>query len=270
VRIIQSGAFAFLVIVAVVAATAYVLAPHNYAAQFREHIRESPTKSFPLGTDDLGRDRFSRLLVGTQISLLCALTASFLATGLGAAIGVLAGYSGGWFDEAAGAVIDLFLSLPWFFAMLSLKALLPLDIPASISIAATFLLLAIIGWAPGARVMRAGAAGLRNSPSILYARAYGCGGGRLLCFHILPSLKPILSAQFWTMVPVFLLAEANLGVLGLGISEPLPSLGNMLVDLQNYEQIPGQPWVLAPAFLLVLVVGSLHFVVSGRQKWEQG
>jgi peptide/nickel transport system permease protein len=73
---------------------------------------------------------------------------------------------------------------------------------------------------------------------------------------------------FATHPPVFLLSEANLGLLGLGVSEPMPSWGSMLSELQNYQRIPEAPWMLAPAVLLALVVGSLHFVVSGSQTWE--
>jgi len=91
---------------------------------------------------------------------------------------------------------------------------------------------------------------------------------RLLWFHILPNLRPVLSAQFWILVPVFLLTEANLGLLGLGLTEPLPSLGSMLAELQNYSRIPEAPWILAPALLLILIVANLHFVVSGRDTWE--
>ena len=208
--------------------------------------------------------------MGTRISLLCATAAALLATALGAAIGVAAGYLGGWTDEVASAATDLFLSLPWLFALLSLRALLPLDVSPGVSIAATFLLLAVVGWASGARVVRAGAADMRKSAPVLYARAYGCSGFRLLCYHVLPNLKPVLAAQFWILLPVFLLTEANLGVLGLGIAEPLASLGNMIAELQDYDRIPEQPWILAPAVLLVLIVASLHFVVSRKQKWEQG
>ena len=78
----------------------------------------------------------------------------------------------------------------------------------------------------------------------------------------------MLSAQFWILVPVFLLSEANLGMLGLGVTEPMPSWGGMFAELQNYQRIPEAPWVLSPAVLLALVVASLHFVVSGNQTWE--
>jgi ABC-type dipeptide/oligopeptide/nickel transport system permease subunit len=257
-----------LALVVVMSLGADRFAPHDYAEQFRQHANEPPSRSFLLGTDELGRDRLSRLLEGSRISLLCAAAGAFIATGVAAAIGIMAGYLGGWIDELAGTVIDLFLSLPWLLGLLSLRALLPLNTPPTASVAATFVLFAAVGWAPSARVIRASVAGLRNSGSIIHARAYGCGNTRLLWFHMLPNLKPVLSAQFWVLVPAFVLTEANFGVLGLGINEPLPSWGNMLAELQNYQRIPEEPWLLVPALLLVLVVGSLQFVVSGKNIWE--
>ncbi|MCW5982051.1 MAG: ABC transporter permease [Bryobacteraceae bacterium] len=267
-KALRTAAAAVLIGVAVLAAGADAFARHDYAAQFRDHANEGPSRRFLLGTDDVGRDRFSRLLHGVRVSLLCAPAAALLAIAIGAVIGLAAGYFGGWLDRAAGIAIDLFLSLPWLFALLMLRALLPLDAAGWISIAATFLLLAGVGWASGARVVRASVAGMREAGPILHARAYGCGTWRLLWFHMAPNLRPVLSAQFWVLVPVFLLTEANLGVLGLGVTEPIPSWGNILAELQNYHRIPESPWILAPAALLVLVVGSLHFLVSGRGAWE--
>ena len=269
-KVIRVIALSILAATAILSAGASFLEPHEYSAQFRQHANEPPSYSFLLGTDELGRDRLSRLLEGTRISFVCAGTAALIAMGVGAAIGMVVGYFGSWIDEAAGPIIDLFLSLPWLFALLTLRAFLPLDISPWISIAATFLLLAVVGWAPGARVVRAAAINMRHSGPILHARACGCHGGRLLLFHVLPNLRPVLAAQFWILVPVFLLTEANLGVLGLGITEPLPSLGNMLAELRSYEKIREEPWILAPAILLILIVASLHFAVPGKQKWEQG
>ena len=267
-RIIRVTTRCILALVIALSLGAGFLAPYDYSEQFRQHANEPPSRSFLLGTDELGRDRLSRLFEGSRISLLCAAVAASIATGVATAIGLASGYFGGWVDEAAGAVVDLFLSLPWLLALLSLRALLPLNTSSVASVTATFLLLAAVGWAPSARVIRASVASLRNSGSINHARAYGCGGGRLLWVHILPNLRPVLAAQFWILVPAFILTEANLGVLGLGISEPMPSWGNMLAELQNYQRIPEEPWLLVPALLLVLVVGSLQFVVSGRTIWE--
>jgi ABC-type dipeptide/oligopeptide/nickel transport system permease subunit len=267
-RVIRVIACSILILVIALCLGADLVAPHDYSEQFRQHANEPPSRGFPLGTDELGRDRLSRLLEGTRISLLCAATGAAISTGVASAIGLVAGYFGGWLDEMAGTVVDLFLSLPWLLGLLSLRALLPLNTSPVTSVAATFLLLAAIGWAPSARVIRASVASLRNSASIIHARAYGCGATRLLWFHMLPNLRPVVAAQFWVLLPAFVLTEANLGVLGLGINEPLPSWGNMLAELQSYQKIPDEPWILVPALFLVLVVGSLQFVVSGKSIWE--
>jgi peptide/nickel transport system permease protein len=267
-KLVRTLAVLILAAAIVVSVCAGWLAPHDYATQFRNHAAEPPSRQFPLGTDDLGRDRFARLLEASRISLLCAPAAALVATGIAAGIGVLAGYFGGWLDELLSGTTDLFLSLPWLFALLTLRALLPLNISPLKSFAATFLLLAAVGWASCARVVRASTQAMRTSGPILHARACGCRRTRILWRHVLPNLRPVLSAQFWILVPVFLLTEANLGILGLGIAEPMPSLGNMLAELQDYQKIPESPWILAPAVLLFLVVASLHFVVSGAKAWE--
>lgn len=267
-RTMRISAMCILGLVILLSLGADIVAPHDSTMQFREHTREAPSRAFPLGTDELGRDRFSRLLQGSRISLSCAPAAALAAIVLGAAVGIAAGLCGGWVDQLTTALTDLFLSLPWLFAMLTLRACLPLNISSWASIAATFLLLAVVGWAPGARVVRASVIDMRDAGPVLYARGYGCGPWRLVWVHILPNLRPVLSAQFWILVPVFLLTEANLGALGLGIVEPAPSWGNMLAELQNYQRIPESPWILAPAVLLVLVIGSLHFLVSGRRTWQ--
>jgi peptide/nickel transport system permease protein len=261
-------AVGFLGCISLAALGADVLSPHDYTMQFRQHADEAPSRTFLLGTDELGRDRLSRLLHGMRVSLLCAPAAALLATAIGAGFGVAAGYFGGWVDEAATSLTDLFLSLPWLFVLLSLRAMLPLNVSPYISIAAIFGLIALVGWASGARVVRASVIRMRSAGAMLHATAYGCSGWRLLSVHVAADLKPVLSAQFWIFVPVCLLAEANLGMLGLGVAEPMPSWGNLLAELQNYQRILEMPWILTPGILLVLVVASLHFVVSGNNTWE--
>jgi peptide/nickel transport system permease protein len=257
-----------LIAATIVAMAAGFFTPHDYAAQFRDHANEPPSRAFPLGTDELGRDRFSRLLFGARVSLLLALSTALLSLAIAASVGLVAGYLGGWPDRIANGCIDLFLSLPWLFLLLTLRALLPLNTSPAASLLITFLLLGLVGWASGARVVRASVTGLRNSAPVLQARASGCRNWQLVWFHILPNLKPVLAAQFWILVPVFLLTEVNLGLLGLGVAEPMPSWGNMLAELQNYQRIGEAPWILAPAVLLVVVVSSLHIVLSGSKTWE--
>lgn len=242
-----------------------VLAPAPYAKQFREHPNEPPSPQFPLGTDELGRDRLSRLLHGTRLSLLLAPAAALLSTLIAAMVGGLAGYLGGWWERLALAGTDLFLSLPWLFLLLTVRAALPLDAPPLASVVITFGLLGLLGWAGAARVARAGARSLVSADFVLQARATGSGGLRLLATHVLPNLKPALAAQFWISIPVFILDEANLGMLGLGVNDPLPSWGNLLRELENVSGVFANLWMLAPLALLVTVVSCFHVILAGER-----
>src|SRR5262249_26087286 len=126
----------------------------------------------------------------------------------------------------------------------------------------TFVLLGCLGWAAPARILSATAGTIRSGEFILQARAYGCPGVRVLLRHVFPNLRAVLSAQFWIAVPGFILAEANLGLLGLGVGEPMPSWGNMLRSLENFEAVRANPWMLAPLVVMVMIVGCFHLVVQ--------
>jgi peptide/nickel transport system permease protein len=267
-KVVRRIAIIFLLVTSAVTLTADFFAPYDYAEQFRDHASEPPSRAFPLGTDEFGRDRLSRLLQACRTSLLLAIGTALLAMSLATVIGVIAGFGGRFVDSAFSSGMDLMLSLPWLFVLLTLRAMLPLNTPPIASTAATAVLIGLVGWAPAARVVRASVIGLRNSAPIIYARACGVKGRRLFFFHLLPNLKPVLRAQFWIFVPVFLLTEANLGLLGLGVPEPMPSLGSMLSELQNYDRIPDAPWILAPAIMLLGVITSLHLALAEVKTWE--
>jgi peptide/nickel transport system permease protein len=241
------------------------LAQHSYAEQSREFISVPPSAHFWLGTDELGRDRFARLLYGTRVSLLLAPGAALLSTLLAGLIGGAAGYLGGRWERLVTAGVDLFLSLPWLFLLLAVRALLPLNTSPVTSVAITFLLLGCLGWAGPARIIRAGTRTLVNSDYLVQASAIGISRWRLFWRHLLPNLRPILLAQFWISVPLFILSEANLGLLGLGVSEPLPSWGALLRELENYSAVLENPWMLAPAVLLVLVVACLQMLLRTEE-----
>ncbi len=266
IRAAQAIALALLALVALASLAAGWIAPSTYAEQFRDSISAPPSARFLLGTDDLGRDRFARLLYGTRVSLLLAPAAALLSTLLAAFIGGLAGYLGGRWERYVTSGIDLFLSLPWLFLLLAARALLPLNTSPITSVAITFLLLGCLGWATPARIIRAGTRTLVNADFLTQARASGISGVRLFWRHLLPNLRPILLAQFWISVPVFILSEANLGLLGLGVSEPLPSWGSLLRELENYTAVLQNPWMLAPVVLLVVVVACLQVILRTEER----
>ncbi|MBI3680863.1 MAG: ABC transporter permease [Acidobacteria bacterium] len=236
------------------------IAPYPYDLQIRDMTNAAPSARFWLGADELGRDRFSRLLYGSRISLLLAPAAALIAVGAAALIGGVGGLLGGVWDRLAMAAADLFLSLPWLFLLLMVRAALPLNTPPVASVLVTFALLGSLGWAGAARVIRVRARTLATADFAIQARACGTSRWRLLMVHVLPNLKAVMAAQFWISIPLFVLAEANLGLLGLGVSEPLPSWGNLLRDLENFHRVRDQPWLLAPAALLILVVGCFQLL----------
>ena len=248
-----------------IALLANFLAPAPYTMQFRDFISAPASRHFLLGTDELGRDRWSRLLYGTRISLLLAPAAALLSTTMAVLIGGVAGYFGGWWDRTVVRVIDVFLSIPWLFLFLIVRALLPLNAPPLESVILTFTVMGLLGWASPARVIRAGAQSLRNSGLVLHARACGCRGLRLLLIQIAPNLKPVVLAQFWMSIPIFILGEASLGLIGLGVAEPLPSWGNLLRELENPNLVMSNPCTLAPLVVLVVVLSCLHFVLPQKE-----
>jgi ABC-type dipeptide/oligopeptide/nickel transport system permease subunit len=258
-------AIAFLALVAAACLLADFVAPASYAHQFREMPNAAPSRQHLLGTDDLGRDRFSRVLYGTRVSLLLAPAAALLASLLAALIGGLAGFVGGWTERCVMAATDLFLSLPWLFLLITVRALLPLNVSPMTSVIITFAMLGCLGWAGAARVVCADARTLAQSDFVLLARASGSRGFRLLWRHLLPNLMPVLYVQFWISVPVFILTEANLGILGLGVTEPLPSWGSLLRELEGFSTISGEPWRFFPLILFIAVVSSFHLVLTKEE-----
>jgi ABC-type dipeptide/oligopeptide/nickel transport system permease subunit len=258
-------ACAMLVFVCLISLASKWLAPAGYARQFREAPNAPPSHQHLLGTDEIGRDRFARVLYGTRISLLLAPAAALVSTMLAAFVGGLAGYLGGNWLRLARGFIDLFLSLPWLFLLITVRALLPLNVSPLISVLITFLILGLLGWAASARVLSSSADALRDSDFVLQARASGLHGPRLFLVHVLPNLKPILYAQFWISIPVFILSEANLGILGLGVAEPLPSWGSLLRELEGLVSFREEPWRLVPLVLLVAVMTSFQVLLSNEE-----
>ena len=261
-RAVHAVAYAVLLLSLVACVAPALLTRSSYREQHRGDINVAPCARFPLGTDDLGRDRLTRLVYGARTSLLLACAAALLSTGIATLVGGAAGWIGGSLEKVVLWGTDLFISLPWLFLLLTVRALLPLDVSPGSSLAITFLLLSLLGWASPARVVRARVRSFADADFVVQARACGSYGARLFVRQILPNMKPILIAQFFVSLPLFVLSEANLGVLGLGVAEPLPSLGSLLRELQEYSMLSSRPWAIVPAVVLTCVVASLHSAIS--------
>jgi peptide/nickel transport system permease protein len=264
-KTIRIIALVLLVVAGLAAFGARFITPAGYEHQFREATDARPSAQHPLGTDELGRDNFARLLYGMRVSLTLAPLAALLTIVLAGLIGGIAGCFGGWTERSFMFLADLVLSVPWLFLLITVRAALPLNISPEASAAVTFLLLGLLGWAASARVICAGTKSLMKSDFVWAARAAGFSGFKLVRLHIAPNLREALMAQFWISVPVFIIAEANLGALGLGVAEPLPSLGSLLREMQSLVTLRPEPWRFFPVLVLILVVSSFQVLLNKQE-----
>lgn len=271
-KTLRGIAVAILILVAALALFGPALAPFAYDRQFRDAPSAPPGGRFPLGTDSIGRDRLSRLLYATRISIVLAPAAAAISVALALAIAAVSLFltpqRGGGAGNPLRAVIPMLtticLGLPWIFLFIILRAELPLNTGPVVSVLITFALMGVAGWAWPVRVFSASIGQMERSGWMLHARACGMAPRRIAIAHVWPHLRAVAIAQFGVLVPAYILAEASLGLLGLGVAEPLPSWGNLLRDLQHPDLVRANPSILAPLILLVVVMVCLEALQLGR------
>lgn len=216
-----------------------------------------------LGTDSLGRDRFSRLLIAIRFSLLVSPIGAALACLIGIALGVVSGYSHRIIDTILMGSADAMLALPALILILAGRAAFPLELPPFRAAVLLILIFALTGWAEMARLARGLVRSLREREFVLSAKAIGLTETRILFRHILPNAARPLVTQATLMLPFFLLAEAALSFLGVGLQEPEPSLGNMLAAANDLTQLQQQPFVLlSPAIVIFLFVLGIRLLAE--------
>jgi peptide/nickel transport system permease protein len=230
---------------------------------------EAPAKIFLLGTDGYGRDELSRLLYGGQISLAAGLLATFITLLVATIVGTVSGYYGQLADAALMGSAELFLSLPWFYFLVGLRAFLPLHLSPTSTFLLIITVIGIIGWARPARLIRGAVLSARNRNYVLAARGFGASNFYLLRRHVAPETFGILLTQATLLVPQYVAAEAVLSFFGLGIAEPVSSWGNMLSTLGQYSVLVSYYWLLAPGFALVITSVTYGLLADAIHHWLQ-
>jgi peptide/nickel transport system permease protein len=246
------AAIAILAVIHTGAAAAPWIAGHDPETVTLARRLEPPSRLFPLGTDEYGRDILTRLLYGGRVSLAVGLGSMIASMGLGVAVGAVAGYGGGAVDVVLMRITDGMLSVPLFFVALMALALFGATIPNLV------LVIALSSWMTVARVVRAEVLRTRELEFIQAARAIGCGGWRILARHVVPQSIPSITVAATLGVAFAVLLESSLSFLGLGVQPPAASWGNMLSGARGYlRTVPG----------LAVVPGVMIFVTVLCYNW---
>ncbi len=219
----------------------------------------APDRAHPLGQDALGRDVLARLLRGARISLGVGAVTVAISLLVGVVLGAVAGYAGGWFDEALTRVIDVLLAFPGLLLAIALAAILGPSLPNVV------LALSLLGWTGYARLARAQIASLRRRELTQAAQALGASPARVIGRHLLPLAAPAIVVQATFGLSGAILAEASLSFLGLGAPPPLPSWGTMLDEGRQFMLVAPH-LVVVPGLALVGTVLALQLVGDGLQR----
>ncbi|GAA5531744.1 ABC transporter permease [Deinococcus aluminii] len=226
---------------------------------------DPPCKLYLWGSDSYGRDQFSRVMYGSQISLSIGIIASVLTVLFGLIMGGIAGYFRGVADNVIMRLVEVLSAIPELFLLITLRALFPLNADPILVFYLVIGILSFIGWGGLARIVRGQILSVRELDYVQAATALGASDSRIIGKHLLPSTATYIIIFLSLAIPGFILSESGLSFIGIGIVEPYASWGSLLGVAQagGFESIDARPWTLIPGVFIVLAVLGWQFVGDG-------
>lgn len=221
---------------------------------------ENGGQLYLLGTDINGRDVFSRLLFGGRISMTVGFLSLLIVFPIGLFYGGISGYFGGIVDTLMMRFAEAVMAIPSFYLLIILAAILPSGMTSVQRFALIVVILALIGWAGFARVVRGMVLSIKTEDFVSAEKTIGASDLRIILRHILPQTMSYVIIAMTLSVPSYILAESGLSFLGLGIQQPDASWGNMLKEAQEFTNILYRPWLLTPGVLIFIAVLSFNIL----------
>jgi peptide/nickel transport system permease protein len=223
-----------------------------------------PGKINLVGTDEQGRDEFSRIVFGGRISLFIGLVGIIISFPLGMLIGGISGYFGGWSDAILMRLVEVLMTIPGIYLLVALAAILPPGLSSAQRFLLIVLITSFISWSGLARVIRGQVLSLKEQEFVQAAKAMGANPFYIIIRHILPQTSTYIIISATLAVPGFIVAESVLSLIGLGIQQPDPSWGNLLSLATNTSILVLQPWLIwTPALLIILTVLAFNLLGDG-------
>lgn len=250
------ASFFLLVIIALIAVFAPLIAPYDPYTQDLSRINEPPSPDHWFGTDDVGRDLFSRVVYGTRISMLVGVVCEAICVPIGVILGALAGYFGGWVDAVISRIIEIFASFPTILFAIAVMFILG---PGIMNI---FIAIGVIGWTGLARMIRGQIMQLKEKEFVEAARASGASNMKIIFRHLIPNCLSTIIVVITLDIPGDIMLESTLSFVGLGVQPPDPSWGSMISEGRKF--IRQNVWYsFFPGLAIMLVVLAFNTLGDG-------